>query len=58
MAIDQASKAGNGGHMGDLEAWLLTTGGVKEPCTDNSHTNPIMDLTYLPVMYLDTLAIA
>jgi hypothetical protein len=31
---------------------------VKEPLTGNSHTNPIVDLTYLPVMYLDTFAIA
>ena len=33
-------------------------GGMRESYTTNSHTNPMMDLTYLYVLYLDAFAIA
>lgn len=34
------------------------SGGMKEPCTGNFHTNPIVNLSYLPGISLDTFAIA
>ena len=39
---------------GKIEA----SGAMKEPCTGNFHTNPRLNLDYLPGLSVDTFAIA